>query len=748
MVAQVYDLDPENKRGRSAAIYASHYSWLVFPCHTRLLNGACSCGNHKCENVAKHPRTRQGLKDATLDQDQIKAWWRDSPGSNVAVVTGKVSGLVVVDIDPRNGGDESLQDLFAEFGKFPDTVTAMTGGGGMHYYFRYPKDVDKIRCKPIRDGIDIKADGGYVIAAPSVHGSGKEYGWEMSSRPGEVAVAELPDWLLSLLPIESAGAAAPGPKPEAAGKQVGVEQSFLGLAFSHAGWLGKSVGPDRHAVQCPWEADHTTGGPLDGSTVLFAPTAGKNLGWFHCSHSHCSTRTLDEVLDSLPADAKQYARNCLPGQSMFPKEAGTGWQHKLIRAMTKSGPGHVTSDLPNIVTILTCDERWRGVIGFDAFRMTHAKRKAPPWHPDDAPADRGQLTGIWLDADDTRTVSWLAREYGLRHDTAKIRKVIEMVAYRDPFHDVRDYLSSLRWDGIRRLESWIPTYLGAAASSYTAMVGQWWMRSAVARIFRPGCKVDHVLILEGEQGVGKSTALRLITGSDWFTDELPDLHNKDSYLQLRGKWVIEMSELDTLSRADAGRAKSFFTSSTDTYRAPYGHTTVDVPRQCVFAGSVNHDAYLRDETGNRRYWPVKVAQIDLEALARDRDQLWAEAYAQFSSGDRWHPEKGERPVIAEQQEERFAGDEWESTVARWLTSSAARRRPFVTLGEVLLSALSIEPGKWTRPDQTRVGVILMRLGWTKRREREHLGGPRVWVYFPPPSVAALYSVPSDEGPAF
>ena len=156
-----------------------------------------------------------------------------------------------------------------------------------------------------------------------------------------------------------------------------------------------------------------------------------------------------------------------------------------------------------------------------------------------------------------------------------------------------------------RLEEWVITYLGAEDTPLNRAVGSRWMISGVARILQPGAKVDHMLILEGPQGAKKSSALKTLAGAEWFTDELAEIGSKDAAQQMRGIWVIEIAELDAISRAEVSRIKAFLSRTTDRYRPPYERYVVEMPRQCVFAGSVNPDTYLRDETGNRRFWPVR-----------------------------------------------------------------------------------------------------------------------------------------------
>ena len=252
----------------------------------------------------------------------------------------------------------------------------------------------------------------------------------------------------------------------------------------------------------------------------------------------------------------------------------------------------------------------------------------------------------------------------------------------------------------------------AKDTEYSRAVGSRWLLSAVARIFRPGAKADCCLILEGPQGIRKSTALRTLAG-EYFTDELADLGTKDAAMQTRGVWIIELSELDSLSHSDVARIKAFMSRTTDRFRPPYGMRLLESPRQCVFAGTVNHTTYLRDETGGRRFWPVTCGRIDIDTLARDRDQLWAEAKARFDAGAAWWLETTELVQMAsDQQMERYEGDPWDEVIACWLEG-----RSSVSISEVLERCLQKPQGLWTQTDKNRTARCLKALGWERYRER-------------------------------
>jgi predicted P-loop ATPase len=216
---------------------------------------------------------------------------------------------------------------------------------------------------------------------------------------------------------------------------------------------------------------------------------------------------------------------------------------------------------------------------------------------------------------------------GVSKDTA--HQAVDLVAWEHKFHPVREYLKKLEWDGVDRLDSWLARYLGAAPSPYASAIGRMFPISMVARILKPGCQVDYVLVLEGpDQGEQKSSAARVLAG-EHFSDALPDIHGKEASQHLRGKWLVEIAELSAIRKADVEEVKKFITRREERYRPPYGRLDVIEPRQCAFIGTTNKSTYLYDETGGRRWWPIQVGIIDLAALERDRDQLFAEAVARY-----------------------------------------------------------------------------------------------------------------------
>lgn len=704
--AQSSTTQPPRRPIDLALIYATRFGLAVFPLAPR----------------SKVPQIKgsRGVLDASKDPEQIGRWWSQYPEAGVAIACGETSGVFVLDVDPRNGGDESLAALEREHGALPDTPRCLTGGGGAHYYFKLPAGLE-LKGR-VGEGLDIKSRGGYVVAPPSVHPSGLLYRWDMGALISETAIADAPMWLLEAASDRGSGVV----RGAVAGSNAA--DTLIGEAFRLAGWLGAALPGGKHMARCPWVQEHSDGrgDGRDSSTVLMPPTTDARFGGFVCSHSHCQGRTWQDVLSALPEAAVAAARKKYrplqaveggrPAAPTTAPEAAPDWQADFIRKKD----GGLASFTANLLLILTNDGRWANKLRFNEFTSC-VDADTPPW---DEAIQGSEVVPHWTDRDDQRLALWSQRTYGLKLSAKDCGEIVDVVAARQAYHPVRRYLDSVTWDGGQRLRHWLSAFAGADNTEYTQRVATWWMLSAVARVMRPGEKADCMLILEGPQGLKKSSLLAaLVPNREWFSDTGLDVTNKDAFASLNGKWIIEWPELDGLSRADHRRVKAFMSSAVDYYRPSYGRRFVSAKRQCVFAGTTNETQYLSDPTGARRYWPIRCSRIDLEGAAQARDLLWAEAMHLYRSGALWWPEtEGDKLLTREAQEARQAeSDAWEPHLARYLNG-----HPEVTVDDLLANALGVQKDRITHHDSIRVGRILAHLGCKKVRRNTE--GARSWVW--------------------
>lgn len=356
--------------------------------------------------------------------------------------------------------------------------------------------------------------------------------------------------------------------------------------------------------------------------------------------------------------------------------------------------------MANAITLLKRHPDWRGVLAFNTFTIRRVLLKP-------IPGQGGRDFPRPVEDDDySAALVWFNRNGFPRATAEVVQAAIRKVCRDKAFDPLIDYLNGVQWDGNPRLGAWLSTYCGAEVSDYTSEVGIRWCISAVARGFKPGCKADHMLVLEGTQGARKSSALAALAGEDWFSDSLPPMNTKDASSYLRGRWIVEVAELEAMRR-EVDAVKAFISRQVESYRPAYGREEVDQPRRCVFAGTTNKDDWQKDETGGRRFWPIRVGTIDVAAISRDRDQLWAEAVHLYRQGERWWLEG----AIADQAEaevaERRADDPWRADIAQAVAGLSE-----VTTKQVL-GLMGVLPSDMTVPLSKRVAQELVALGWCR-----------------------------------
>lgn len=705
--------------------------WSVFPLWPIASDGSCGCGDRSCTDIGKHPCVKWG-KNSLGAGVQLHI----PEGYGAGIATGARSGFFAIDLDLKDGKD-GLAAL-AALGEVPPTRTTATPTGGYHLKFKHPGFHVPNSASVLGPGIDVRGDGGYVVAPGSRHKNGGIYTLVDPNAP----IVDAPSWLLEVLRN--------GPK-----KLRKVSRETLERIAKT--WK-RSKSPMRQEL----------GDALDSvcKGESFAPPGERDDTIF---------RLTKDLAKALPeSDPATIAELFAPSLDLMGRESPDAPTvdvvlEKLARALEEGDGGPWTGRLAasengipkaclgNVVLVLENHATCREVLAFDERRQKEVFVKPPPWGGD-VPRDVG-------DEDATRCAVWLTEVQRLTAGADMCRKAMDAIARARRFDHVVEHLQALAWDGVPRIDTWLVDYAGAADTPYVRTVGAKFLIALVARAFRPGCKVDTMLVLEGKQGIGKSSLLCALVGQENFADDLPDIESKDAKDFLQGPWLVEVKELRAFDRKSESALKGFIDQRSDRYRPAYGAKTLDVPRRCCFAGTTNDSEYLRDPTGKRRFWPVLVERCDVAGVAAVRDQLWAEAVARFSAGNGfgevvanflWWLDEGQERGAAVEQEQRHEVDPWEERIVSALETGVTKRAfqradgapdpwsippaaPHVSVAEVLEHVVGILPGQWTRAHEMRVSGILKRQGWIRRFVHK----TKSWRYARDPTSAR--SDGSDQG---
>lgn len=338
-----------------------------------------------------------------------------------------------------------------------------------------------------------------------------------------------------------------------------------------------------------------------------------------------------------------------------------------------------------------------------------------------------EFNGTELQDVDYVDIRVIIERAGYIPDKGDVPPAVERVARERAYHPIREYLDGLTWDGSPRIDMWLTTYLGAADHQLMRSFASKFLIGAVARVVKPGSKMDNVLVLEGPQGLGKTSAVGALFGEDYMTSSVDDFSSKEAAISIQGMWVVELAELAALNKSDVLKAKKFITETFDRYRPPYGRHTVRRPRQCVIIGTTNDDRYLKDTTGNRRYWPVPVALLDIPELVAARDQMWAEALHRYHAGEKWWLTNADELRFAEiVQRDRIDEDVWAPQIDGLLTSPDINSRGYVTVS-ALLAGLQVEIDRRTKAHEMRVAQHLASRGYKKKKMRVDGAPTTVWL---------------------
>jgi len=377
-------------------------------------------------------------------------------------------------------------------------------------------------------------------------------------------------------------------------------------------------------------------------------------------------------------------------------------------ALTNSGSPIANVD--NALRVLEKHADFKDLLWYDAFHSKYFTRF------------KSDRVREWTDIDELNIAAFMQRDLAMpRISDEMVHKASVIYGRQRQRTEPRDWLEKLKWDEMSRLDCFFIDFFGAQDSPYVRAVGRNFWIGMIARIFQPGCQLDNMVVLEGAQGIGKTRALRIM-GGNWYTEAHESVTNKDFFMVLDGKLIVEIAELDSFSRAEVTRIKQVVSCTTDRYRAPYARSVEDHPRSSIFVGTTNEQAYLRDNTGGRRFWPIGCGAIDHALLAQHRDQLYAEAVHRYKAGETWY----EMPpdYTAQQQEQRRQVDEWEPVIETWLKNQLAIEH--VSIRDIAVECLKIEIGKLDRAIQMRIGAVLRHLGWSKVHKSVNGAQQKLW----------------------
>jgi predicted P-loop ATPase len=728
---------PEIPSVRAYAEFYASRGWRVIPCHAPTFDttgemAPCTCGRDCGKNIGKHPRPKSWPKLATSDPASVKKFnWKNS---NIGIATGQGSNLLVLDVDPKNGGADSLLSLEEQYGPLPQTWRVATPSGGQHFYFTFPSGLEiGNSAGRLGAGLDIRGDGGQVVAAPSFGANAAQYTILVSADP-----APPPGWLLDLL-LHPATEPPPPPRPAMPAVASSSETTPYGK---------KALESEAQRVAT------ATDGTRNETVNRAAFAIGRLVGGGEIDESDAKIALLDAcAANGLLADDEKGTTDtiyrALAAGAEKPKSAPTRPERRRHLRAVEPGEEAPAPAAPADTVEMSDELDWRDIASGvaprcpavrEAFRLSpttnrpgagaHNIRVALSLDPRVARhiwRDRVSKEIYWrgtelLDEHVSALAGWFETAYFLKVASGAVQEALLVYASQHERDPLCEWLGSLRWDGVRRAETWLASATGCEDTPLTRTYALRFLVGCVARAFNPGVKLDTALVLVGRQGLRKSTLLRTLVGDEWFSDTEVDLNSKDAYVSFQRPWVQEFAELASLNRTLIDRIKSIMSSQVDRFRPPYARNIARLPRRCCFVGTTNAERFLNDPTGARRFWPVRVNECRVEWMRDAREQLWAEAVVAFRDGCVWHldpSEEGDRDSDLDTFRDH---DPWTEQLQKWV----ATRLMAFTISEAL-DALDIPTRDRTTAVARRVASALRVLGYSEERKRVDGKQLRLWA---------------------
>lgn len=552
----------------------------------------------------KIPHTRHGVKDADSDVDTISGWWSEHPDDNIGIATGTPSrGLFVIDIDiDETRGEDGLETLIEwqrEHGELPETACVTTGRGGRHLYY-YGDPVGNSVNQEM--GIDIRGEGGFVVAPPSVHPNGNRYEWDLDPEDTPIAKAD-----------ENVYAFVKHVRPKTSEKKKQHDPN-------------KKIGKGKRNDALFREGAGLMSQEISDKTIV---TALNDMNADRCDPP-LPQREVDRIIESVLALPKGHSAEWYEER----KNRVLGDQDGEVRVMAPlvyGKSGQPASTVENAKRIVESDGALAGRFFYD--EMAHQRKLMCP-----VPWDASEGARPVRDEDYIELTVYAEQQYGYT-SKEKLIDAAMAVSRANSRNLLVEWLDALEWDGEPRADGLLVDFLGCEPSDYTVCVTRLLMDGLLARAYEPGCKFDYMVVLHGQQGLGKSTFLRdLAPWPELFLDGLPTVRGEDAVQALRGKWIVEVAELLALKKAsDAEAVKEFVTKRADSIRPKYARDTEDRDRMCVMVGTTNRSEFLNDPTGNRRFVVVECGAVEPRLSVFDPGtheymvQAWAEAVQRYKA---------------------------------------------------------------------------------------------------------------------
>ena len=675
------------------ALYYASRSWAVLPCR------------------GKKPLVQGGWRAATTDQAQWRAWAAQWEGAQVNLGWAMTPYQFGVDVDPRNGGPETLYQLERTYGQLPATLTNLTGNGGEHRIFRSPVPI--LHKAYLGEGIDIIAEGGYLLVPNSVHPeTGRPYRWEVQFGPEDIEPVQAPQWLLDLIAQGARGGGGPGRHngkvwlPEASEP---ILQGMRNEALFHLALRRRLDGRDEGAiVEAIWQDNQRCEPPLPEKEL------------YAIVRSVMHYEPLPQLLIGEPARLPEPEPDPLhgPPKQIVPNE-GQAWYKNLLQGYTTKA-GHVQANKTTVLTVLRSHSRWAGRWWWDSFGSRQMETDGE--HDSELTDERMTAIGEQLGHPD--------KDYLPITSDRLIASCLALLCHETPRDPLQEWLWSLPgWDGIPRLNTWLSTCTGVEDNAYHQYCARMLPVSMMARAFDPGCMCRTVLILESAEEWNKSSLIiAMVPNQDWYHEMTADLENKEAHLVIQGIWVAELAELHSLQRTEETRLKSFISARTDSYIPKYSNTRVSRKRRTVFIGTTNEESYLKGLSGNTRYLPVRLEKpVDLPLFQAMRDQLYAEAmlYYQDHLHDWWRmPADVHTQAVLERDNRRLV-NVYEDSLRDWLDKRAEKAVSWKDIAEGFLDLTHKADWK-DKSLQMQIGAALRALGWTKKRGRKDGDNTQIW----------------------